>query len=462
MVAELAGTNQIIARTKVNKDGSFVLSLPAVATPNSTLYDFYVAGNGAYVVRSQVAVSSQGGASTPPLTNLDTLSVTTSTFGSISGKISDACSLATKPTPVQAATLQLLVPDRSKGGSTCDYTRSSPAIPSNCVVVASAATDEVGHYPLPATPKLSQAFSHIPFKLPEGIDDYDLEISAPGFNTTVQEVGKSKKGFDCPTSAAKNKVCSFGLEHGFLRGSTSLKHPNNSPNSLDLMYYQLRVISCGIILAVITAMAAGCNGFGVGQASNPGSTPNIASQTSYRIVGAIGTPFQAVISDSRSSWLVSGTIPTSIVIVNDSPPDRILVNKLTNDSRLLSLEVITGFSVITLDSTVSNFGSAVGSVGGKLPSIAPPASPDVRFYVKNPMIGLFTGLIEDETMGFAIMSRIPAVILFDSPNGGHSGRVDGIFNQVSFAGVFDIDLTIDGRLVASVSRNGTSAVVKGG
>jgi hypothetical protein len=231
------------------------------------------------------------------------------------------------------------------------------------------------------------------------------------------------------------------------------------------MSHQLRVVSCGIMVAATMAMLGGCNGFGVGQASSPGSTPNIASQTSYRIVGAVGTPFQAIISNSRSSWVVSGTIPTSIVIVNDSPPDRILVNKLTNDSRLLSLEVITGFSIGTLDSTVSNFGSAVGSVptlGGKLPGFAPPASPDVRFYVKSPTIGLFTALIEDETMGHALMSRIPAVILFDSPNGGQTGRVDGIFNQVSFSGVFDIDLTIDGRLISSVIRNGTSAVVKGG
>jgi hypothetical protein len=63
----------------------------------------------------------------------------------------------------------------------------------------------------------------------------------------------------------------------------------------------------------------------------------------------------------------------------------------------------------------------------------------VRFFVKTPQVGLFTALIEDETTGHALMSRIPAVILFDSPN----GRVDGIFNQVSFMGVFDIDLLIN-------------------
>jgi hypothetical protein len=218
-------------------------------------------------------------------------------------------------------------------------------------------------------------------------------------------------------------------------------------------------------LAVIAGLAimalCGCNGFGAGQATTPGSTPNIAQQTSYRVVGDLGTPFRALISDSRSSWQVFGTIPTSIVIVNDSPPDRIVVTKMSNDSRLLSLELILGFSIGTLDSTVSKFGTVVAGFR-KLPAFAPAASPDVRFVVKGPTTGLFTALIEDETMGNALMSRIPAVVLFDSPNSGGAGRVDGIFHQVSFAGLFDIDLTIDGRLVDSVTGGGLSVTLKGG
>jgi len=223
------------------------------------------------------------------------------------------------------------------------------------------------------------------------------------------------------------------------------------------MLHPRAAASCGIFAAIFVTILTGCNGFGSSQGTSPGSTPNIAQQTSYRIVGDVGTPFRAEISDTRSSWVVSGTIPTSIVIVNDSPPDRIVANKVSNDSRLLSLEVITGFTVTTLASTVSNFGSVVGGVGGKLPSFAPPASPDVRFFVKTPLVGLFTALIEDETIGHALMSRIPAVILFDSPK----GRVDGIFNQVSFTGIFDIDLLINGVLAGAV-MGGASVSVKGG
>ncbi|MBV8771247.1 MAG: hypothetical protein JO166_02785 [Deltaproteobacteria bacterium] len=206
---------------------------------------------------------------------------------------------------------------------------------------------------------------------------------------------------------------------------------------------------------------AGCNGFGGYNQTSPGDTPNIPEQTSFRIVGEVGTPFRATISDSRSSWQVSGTVPMSLAIVNDSPPDRIMVTKLSNDGRLLSIELIKGFTVEVLDSTVSKFGSAVGAINGELPAFAPPASPDVRFVVRNPQVGLFQALVEDQSMSNALESRIPAVILFDRPNNGGSGLVDGLFHQVYFTGVFDIDLMVNGNLVQRVIGAGENATLKG-
>jgi hypothetical protein len=217
----------------------------------------------------------------------------------------------------------------------------------------------------------------------------------------------------------------------------------------------LVLLACGIVAGVAIAAFGGCQSTNTG---SPGSTSSIAPQSSYRVVGDVGTPFSALVSDSRSSWQVLGTIPTSIVIVNDSPPDRILVTKLTNDKRLLSLQVIQGLSIGTLDSTVSRFGTAVGVIGGTLPAFAAGASPDVRFFVKTPVAGVFTGLIEDQSMSSALESRVPAVILFDSPNGGKSGRVDGIFNQVTFTGAFEIDLVINGQLIQSASGGNPTTV----
>src|SRR5215470_12775435 len=126
----------------------------------------------------------------------------------------------------------------------------------------------------------------------------------------------------------------------------------------------------GLLFSVFLtgAAIAALGGCQTGNTGSPGSTPNMPQQSSYRIVGDVGTPFRAIVSDSRSSWQVSGTVPTSIAIVNDSPPDRIAVSKTSNDGRLLSLQVIQGFTVGTLDSTVSNFGTAVGIIGGTLPA----------------------------------------------------------------------------------------------
>jgi hypothetical protein len=231
VTAELSGTDNLIDRSNVQKKGTFVLNPPAVATPNSTLYDFYVSGNGTFVVRSGIPVSSQGGAPSAPISNLGTLTVTNSMFGTISGEIYDACKGA--GVPIQAATLQLLAPDTTVPGTTntnCDLDTSvtPPAIPSNCVVVASGATDDQGHYPLNGT-----AFTDVPLTLPEDVDHYDLEISAPGFNTMVQEVRSSESALSCPASTGPG--CTFGLEHGYLSGSTALSHPNNSGTSQDLL-----------------------------------------------------------------------------------------------------------------------------------------------------------------------------------------------------------------------------------
>jgi len=237
VTAEFSGTNQIVASTKLMRDGSFSLSLPALPIPNSTLYDFYVSGNGGYIVRSRVPVASLGASSgSPPVTFLGTpahpLSITSSTFNSIAGVVRDAC-VAGAP-PIEAATLQLLVPDTSKGGATCKLTGG--AIPSNCVVVGTATTDDQGVYPLPSDNAVPQPFDRVPVILPDGVGRYDLEISASGYNTTVQEVARGPaRRLTCPTSGAEANRCTFALEHGYLAGEVLLSRNNDSGFPLDVM-----------------------------------------------------------------------------------------------------------------------------------------------------------------------------------------------------------------------------------
>ncbi len=219
----------------------------------------------------------------------------------------------------------------------------------------------------------------------------------------------------------------------------------------------LRFLGCGMLTGAALIALGGCQ---TGTTGNPGNTPNIPQQSSYRIVGDVGTPFRAIVSDSRSSWQVSGIIPTAIAIVNDKPPDRISVTKTSNDGRLLSIQLIQGFTIGTLASTVSNFGTAVGNIGGTLTAFANGASPDVRFIIKTPGFGVFNVLIEDETNSYTLESPVPAVILFDSPNGGKSGRVDGVFSQPFFTGPLDVDLMINGQVIQTGS--GSSVTVHAG
>jgi hypothetical protein len=213
----------------------------------------------------------------------------------------------------------------------------------------------------------------------------------------------------------------------------------------------LAALLCGLLMT-------SCGGFGSTNTTRPGSTPNINAQTSFRIVGRVGTPFSAKISDARSSWDITGVVPLSIVIINNAPPIRVSVNKLVSDNSLISLEIINAFTVKQLASSTDNFGVAVGNFD-KVTAFAAPASPDVRFFVKGPAAELFDALIEDTKHGEIVESRAPALLLFDSPAGGTGGRVDGTFNAVEFLGGFSIDLIYNGVVVKSVFT-GTTAILK--
>ncbi len=218
---------------------------------------------------------------------------------------------------------------------------------------------------------------------------------------------------------------------------------------------RIALIACGC------ALISACGGaFGTSNSTAPGNTPNIAGQVSFRVVGTLGTPFSLLISDADSSWQVQGVVPLSIVIINTKTPVRMVATKLVNNSSLLSIEIISGFSVVQLSSTTAAFGMAVGSFGGKLSNFVAPASPDVRFFVKAPSSAVFNALIEDLSHGETVQMRAPALLLFDKPNSGNiTKRIDGIFSLVNFFGPFDIDMIVGGSLV-KVAAGGSHATLK--
>lgn len=220
----------------------------------------------------------------------------------------------------------------------------------------------------------------------------------------------------------------------------------------------VRAAAGALTLALLVFGSAGCNGFGYTDITLPGNTPNIPPQNSFRIVGRLGTPFVAKIADTRSSWTITGVVPLNIIIVNNAPPVRIAVNKLTNDDSPVSVEIISGLTVRHLASTVDRFGLAVGN-WGLAQNFPPAASPDVRFFVKGPALQVFDALVEDEQNAYVVEATAPALILFDSPAGGTGSRVDATFTEVGFLGVFNIDLIYNNVVVQSVFT-GTDVTLK--
>jgi len=200
------------------------------------------------------------------------------------------------------------------------------------------------------------------------------------------------------------------------------------------------------LAAALAAMMAACSGANVGAFSGGvGNTPDVPPETTFKILGKVGTPFTATVSNSRSSWVVQGATPMNIVIVNNVLPVRIVATKRSNDTRLISLEVLNGVQIIALSSTSQPFGTASVQTKGTLATLSPAADRDVRIFVRAPFGEAFTGIVEDVSKAFIVQSRVPALFLFDSPE----GKVDAEFTQLQDLGLFHVNLTVSGQVVAS-------------
>jgi hypothetical protein len=210
-----------------------------------------------------------------------------------------------------------------------------------------------------------------------------------------------------------------------------------------------------IISAALAAGNAACNNSLGGFSGSVGNTPPVTPETSYKVLGNPGTPFTALVSDARSSWVVEGAAPLTIAIVNAQTPSRIAVTKLEGDDSLMSIEIINGTSVVDLGSTTQPYGTASAQTGGTLFSIAPAANPDLEINVTGPAGEHVDGLIEDNNIAFTVEDFLPAVYLFDSPNGSITAQ----FFQVDNLGAIVANMTVNGQVVAN-GVNGPSVVLK--
>lgn len=195
--AELTGTSTVVASANV-VNGNFTLGLPAA--PSGTAYDLYISGGGFdYDVKRDVTVS-------PSVSNTENFQVTAGTSGSITGTITDGCTNA----GIQGATLELLA---SPQNSPTDCS----ANPDQCVVVATASTDNNGAYPLPGTNSQVPAFQQVPTQLPSAAA-LGLRISATGYNSMLVQASASATGGSC-TSSTSAVGCNQSLTTSYISGT---------------------------------------------------------------------------------------------------------------------------------------------------------------------------------------------------------------------------------------------------
>ena len=209
--------------------------------------------------------------------------------------------------------------------------------------------------------------------------------------------------------------------------------------------------------ALCVAVAA-CNNSLGGFGGFVGNTAPVPPSTGFKVLGNVGTQFTLTISNANSSWIVPGAIPLNVWIVNNQTPVRMIATKLANDNSLMSLEIDNGGVILSLQSTTAPYGVVSVQTGGTLTTLAPQAIPDLRIYVNGPLGQRFQALVEDKTIGFITNTRVPAVFLFDGPN----GTVDGQFQQTQNFGVFSIAMTsgVGGTSVIATASGGPFVVIK--
>ncbi len=223
VTAEEAGTNVQVSSSPVI-NGNFQIQLPAAAN-TGTLYDLYSVGGGTSFSAERLPPVFPG-TNTIPNFIVDT----GLQLGTISGNITDACTKL----PITGATVQILIPPQGSNVS-C----SSAATAGQCVSVATASTDNTGHFPLTGQPRDPAPFNNIP--IPPAGSAYALEVSAPGYDTmfttgtpTVPPVFKTVlNGGTCATSGGG---CDFALTSGQIAGMVNL---TAAPGSSETVLVQV-------------------------------------------------------------------------------------------------------------------------------------------------------------------------------------------------------------------------------
>lgn len=223
----------------------------------------------------------------------------------------------------------------------------------------------------------------------------------------------------------------------------------------------LRQWMLGVVLGFLSIRLAGCSG-GIGAfQAGVGNTPNRPPGTAFRVLGQVGMPFSAILSDSTNSWQIQGAVPLNIILVNQAAfaPTRLIATKQSAGNGILSLQLTVGFTIRTISSTSEPYGTATLQSAPAEPGFAPPpplANPDVRLLVKGPLTERFSGLFEDRIQGHILSDRAPALVLFEQPN----GPVDATLSQIQNLGPFDVVLILNGVQIGPEVHGGPTVTIR--
>lgn len=190
VLAELSGTDQVMETTTLG-GGYYTLVLPAAA--DGTYYNLVASGPGyEYRVARNVLVQRNSKQHVK-------LNSTSTGRGSLSGKVTDGCSGAA----IQGATLKLVEP---APGTSNDC--SNVPTPENCVVLATANTDDTGTYPMPPSNFVNESFTNV------ANGTYTMVVSAAGYTTKTSSI-----------SVAGKTVDYFSLGRAQIQGLVTLSPP---------------------------------------------------------------------------------------------------------------------------------------------------------------------------------------------------------------------------------------------
>ena len=218
ITAESAGTRNVVATlSTVNPGTQYLLTLPAA--PNGTSYDIYVNGGGySFAAVKNVSIMP---AVSAPLLNLNVGGVAQNGF---SGQITNGCAGGAA---IPGALIELLAPpSNSTVNCSTDLTSAS-----QCVIVGSDFSDNIGNYPLPATTTTPSLLSEVPVG-----SNYAMLISANGFGSILSQASLSSSAQNCTQSDVVNG-CSFSMNNSTLTGTVTLGEAPQPGTSVQVQVF---------------------------------------------------------------------------------------------------------------------------------------------------------------------------------------------------------------------------------